>query len=204
MQTFLPYASFTKSAKSLDGRRLNKQCLEAMQLLKLAEKLDAGEAVISNNNYTKHPAFLMWRGFELSLWHYANAVFDEFARRHKGTQHAWHRLLFDLCYYQPTLDAPKPAWLGDNTVHSNHRARLLMKGELDVLVGRIKQAEKQGVEIVLNRRLKYVRSYTLESLIAVNKQLDEADIPRTPNFYKRFGWSEKMTDKNYWPCTHSC
>lgn len=199
MQTFLPYSSYIKSARVLDGRRLNKQCLEASQLLVLCDKVDSGVDV-SKNNYAKHPAFLMWRGFELSLWRYAEAMFNEFRRRHKGIQHARHGLLYELCYYQPKLNAPKPGWVGDNTLHANHRARLLMKGELDVLAYRVKQATRLGVEIILDRRIKYVRNYTLESLIAVNKQLDEAGIEGPSNHYKRFGWSEAMTDKNYWPC----
>ena len=32
MQTFMPYASFTQTAKVLDYRRLNKQKLEAFQI----------------------------------------------------------------------------------------------------------------------------------------------------------------------------
>jgi len=35
MQTFLPYASFAKSAACLDNRRLGKQRVEAMQILKI-------------------------------------------------------------------------------------------------------------------------------------------------------------------------
>ena len=202
MQTFLPYANYRESAKVLDNRRLNKQCLEASQMLVLAERLDSAEEV--KNNYVHHPAFLMWRGFELSLTRYAFAMFDEFARRHDGRQHASHQLLFDLCYYQPKLDAPKPSWVGDNKLHANHRARLLMKGELDSLVARVKAAQKQGIEITLDRGLKYARNYTLESVVAILKQLDAAGIEGSPNHYKRFGWSEKMTDKNYWPCTSGC
>lgn len=200
MQTFLPYASFTKSAKVLDGRRLNKQCLEASQLLLLAEKLDLGQEV--RNNYVKHPAFLMWRGFELCLWRYANAMFCEYVHRHRGVQHARHHLLFNMLYYQPTLAVPKPPWLGDNVVHGNHRARLLMKGAVDVLVRRVKLATTLGTEITLDRGLKYARNYSLANFATIDEQLDKADIPRFANHYSQFGWSEAMTDKNYWPCTH--
>ena len=37
MQTFLPYADFERSAKSLDYKRLGKQRVEAMQLIKAIE-----------------------------------------------------------------------------------------------------------------------------------------------------------------------
>ena len=35
MQTFLPYSSFTESAKILDWRRLGKQRVEGMQIIKV-------------------------------------------------------------------------------------------------------------------------------------------------------------------------
>jgi len=64
MQTFLPYKNYTKSAKALDNKRLNKQILEGYQILK----------VLSNNDpkaaWRNHPAVKMWRGHENSLWDY--------------------------------------------------------------------------------------------------------------------------------------
>lgn len=47
MQTFLPYPNFTASAATLDDRRLNKQVVEAWQIL---------TGRVPNRN---HPACLM-------------------------------------------------------------------------------------------------------------------------------------------------
>ena len=52
MQTFLPYDDFVKSAKVLDYRRLGKQRVEAMQLLK---------AISGQGGWRNHPAALMWK-----------------------------------------------------------------------------------------------------------------------------------------------
>ena len=52
MQTFLPYRSFSFSAGILDSRRLNKQIVEAYQII---------TGRVPNKN---HPACLMWKGHE--------------------------------------------------------------------------------------------------------------------------------------------
>lgn len=54
MQTFLPYPSFRESAKCLDNKRLGKQRVECIQIIK----------AINNPKYgwQNHPAVKMWRG----------------------------------------------------------------------------------------------------------------------------------------------
>lgn len=59
MQTFLPFASFIHSVECLDDKRLNKQIVEAYQILM---------GRVPNAN---HPACLMWRGYEHYLREYA-------------------------------------------------------------------------------------------------------------------------------------
>jgi hypothetical protein len=83
MQTFLtiPTTDFTKIAESLDRLRLNKQALEAWQLLMTNLSLDP------DNNYRKpkawynHPAAVMWKGYEVSLYYYIKAMTDEWIKR---------------------------------------------------------------------------------------------------------------------------
>lgn len=62
MQTFLPYASFSESAKVLDDKRLNKQIVEAYQILKAITLPDYG--------WQNHPVVNMWRENELALLSY--------------------------------------------------------------------------------------------------------------------------------------
>ena len=52
MQTFLPYKSFVKSAQCLDNKRLGKQRVEAMQILK--------SIYIEDYGWKNHPATKMW------------------------------------------------------------------------------------------------------------------------------------------------
>lgn len=75
MQTFLPFKSFAKSAKALDNKRLNKQVLEAYQILKVLNNPDPHAA------WRNHPAVKMWRGYEKLFWNYILEMVLEANRR---------------------------------------------------------------------------------------------------------------------------
>lgn len=75
MQTFLPYKDFTKSAKALDNKRLNKQVLECYQILRVLSNPDP------KAGWRNHPAVKMWRGHEKSLWSYAMTMLFEASSR---------------------------------------------------------------------------------------------------------------------------
>ena len=48
MQTFLPYAGFDRTARALDPRRLGKQRVEALQMLR--------RQLVPNYGWRHHPA----------------------------------------------------------------------------------------------------------------------------------------------------
>jgi hypothetical protein len=75
MQTFLPYKDFTKSAKALDSKRLNKQILEGYQILKVLGNPDPRAA------WRNHPAVKMWRGHEFALFEYVATMVVEAQKR---------------------------------------------------------------------------------------------------------------------------
>ena len=113
MQTFLPYSDFAESAKCLDRKRLGKQRVECLQILKALTEPGYG--------WQHHPAVAMWRGHEHCLADYGIAIC-----------HAWRRLGYaDTCTVKIMLhqdvNAPPPSWLGDERLHASHRAALLSK-----------------------------------------------------------------------------
>ena len=115
MQTFLPYSDFTKSAECLDNKRLWKQVLEADGILKLMWGYNKG--------YRNHPITKMWDGYSDALVYYRNECVREWLKR---------RLFFgDTMYIFDTTPTPKqsskPLWLGNERLHSSHRAALLKK-----------------------------------------------------------------------------
>ena len=110
MNTFLPFADFAKSAQTLDRARLGKQRVEAYQLLL--------------GQWSKHPASKMWKGYEAALAFYGYTICLEWIKRgYKDT--CWDKLSHALIHHVETLDAPP--WLGDERLHSSHRAALLHK-----------------------------------------------------------------------------
>lgn len=73
MQTFLPYPDFVASAKALDNKRLGKQRVETLQLLKSLTLPDYG--------WKNHPASKMWRGYKTALVLYGVTICQEWIRR---------------------------------------------------------------------------------------------------------------------------
>ena len=114
MMTFLPFASFAESARSLDMRRLQNQRTEARFVL---EWLERSGPYFDMSDYG---AARMWQGFRDALAMYYNAMLEEYERRGKTNG--------------PTLPRAKvpatvqmPPWVGDERFHSSHRAVLIQK-----------------------------------------------------------------------------
>jgi hypothetical protein len=114
MQTFLTYPSFTKTAKSLDYRRLGKQRVECYQILKALSDPDYG--------WQNHPAVKMWKDYRNALVEYGIAMCDEWiSRGYKDTCREKIRDFYP--YHKP---APRPHWLTDEFIRS-HRSNLIRK-----------------------------------------------------------------------------
>ena len=127
MQTFLPYPDFERSARVLDRKRLGKQRVETIQVVRALTRPGYG--------WGNHPAVLMWSGFEEALGRYGFACCK-----------AWTELGFgDTCALtiatdlravgiesvrtQAVLAAEDglPPWLGQEAVHRSHRSALVRK-----------------------------------------------------------------------------
>jgi hypothetical protein len=86
MQTFLPVASFEKTAQMLDRQRLNKQALEAWQIMMTNLKLDPQGEFREPKGWYHHPAALMWKGHDMALLEYIRAMVTEWwGRGYKST-----------------------------------------------------------------------------------------------------------------------
>jgi hypothetical protein len=123
MQTFLPHADFAATAEALDDRRLGKQRVETLQIARALTRPTYG--------WQRHPAVLMWAGYEEALGAYGQAVCDEWVRRrHADTCAAKIRDDLGLTARpQAELAAAGalPPWLGDEALHRSHRSALVRK-----------------------------------------------------------------------------
>lgn len=123
MQTFLPYPAFRASAAVLDDRRLGKQRVEALQVLRALH--------LDGYGWAAHPAVRMWQGHGRALVAYGLAVTAEWlARGHRDTTRA---LIAEFAAPAAAVDADhlepgeRPPWLGTEALHRSHRSALVRK-----------------------------------------------------------------------------
>ncbi|MCU1688740.1 MAG: hypothetical protein JWN20_668 [Jatrophihabitantaceae bacterium] len=127
MQTFLPYTGFEQSARALDTKRLGKQRVEVIQIVRAL--------VWPKYAWKNHPATLMWKGHEEALGRYGLTMCAVWCERGFADTCA-ATIAFDLAESgvaairsEPELIAAgaMPTWLGDEALHLSHRSSLLAK-----------------------------------------------------------------------------
>lgn len=131
MQTFLTTSNFATTAQHLDNKRLNKQALEAWQIMMTNLCLNPAGEHRQPKGWYNHPASRMWRGYETTLMEYIDAMCTEWvARGYKTTiadkAHATLQIALDR-QLTPTTKIT-PTWfdqLPEITV--THRTALLCK-----------------------------------------------------------------------------
>ncbi|MBB2987768.1 MSMEG_6728 family protein [Terracoccus luteus] len=127
MQTFVPHVDFERSARALDVKRLGKQRVEVIQIVRAL--------TVPGYAWKNHPAVLMWRGHEEALGRYGLVMCD-----------VWVDLGFDdTCaativddlatagispvrtYDELAAAGALPPWLFDDDVRRSHRSALVRK-----------------------------------------------------------------------------
>ncbi|MFV2172465.1 MSMEG_6728 family protein [Actinomadura sp. LOL_016] len=128
MQTFLPYADFAASARVLDLRRLGKQRVEALQVLR--------GLTVPGYGWRHHPAVRMWTGYEEALVRYGLEICHRWCSLgHRDTCAAslTSGLLDATGVQQPRSQedlagaGALPPWLGDPELHLSHQSALIRK-----------------------------------------------------------------------------
>jgi len=128
VQTFLPYPDFRSTARVLDQRRLGKQRVEALQVLRGLIRPGYG--------WRHHPAVKMWAGYEEALVRYGLDICAEWCSAGRADTCA-DTLVADLAArcgltlvrrQDELAEAGElPPWLGREDVHRSHRSSLLRK-----------------------------------------------------------------------------
>jgi hypothetical protein len=124
MQTFLPVADFTESARLLDNPRLGKQRVECLQVLRALELPDYG--------WANHPVVAMWRGHTPGLVVYALAMVRVW--RERGFADSTEALIAEFAPDAAAMTQAEaaaagllPSWVGNEELHLSHRSNLLAK-----------------------------------------------------------------------------
>jgi Pyrimidine dimer DNA glycosylase len=128
MQTFLPYSAFADSAHVLDTRRLGKQRVEVIQVLRAL--------TVPGYGWRHHPAAAMWAGYEEALVRYGLDICAAWCEAGNADTCA-ATLVEDLTRTigqvsvrtQPDLATAGelPPWLGDPAFHRSHQSALVRK-----------------------------------------------------------------------------
>ncbi|GAB3596207.1 hypothetical protein GCM10027446_22700 [Angustibacter peucedani] len=124
MQTFVPWADLAGSAAVLDDRRLGKQRVETLQVLRALTLPDYG--------WARHPAVSMWRGAVSGLVGYGLACVEAWTSR--GYADSTRALITEFAPDVVGLGQGDladhgllPDWFGDDAVHASHRDALVRK-----------------------------------------------------------------------------
>ena len=144
MQTFLPFESFSESAKVLDSRRLNKQCVECIQILAIICRKRGWMPIEykegkPRKGFWNHPAVRMWEATPWPLLKYFEACVFEAKHRKIETTTYWlyvHKYA-DLISRNQSYSRHSSAqynahlyhvpWLGDAEFHEAHQSNLVRK-----------------------------------------------------------------------------
>ncbi|HYH35170.1 MAG TPA: MSMEG_6728 family protein [Nocardioides sp.] len=127
MQTFLPYPDFEASARVLDAKRLGKQRVECLQVLR--------GLTIPTYGWRHHPAVKMWRGHEEALGRYALTCcevwvelgFGDTCAATIGADLAGAGVTHVRSQSELAASGALPPWLGEEEFHRSHRSALVRK-----------------------------------------------------------------------------
>jgi hypothetical protein len=127
MQTFTPYSDFEESLRVLDLKRLGKQRVEVIQIVRAL--------TVPGYAWSSHPAVLMWKGYEEALGRYGLTACEVWIERGFGDSCA-ATIAADLraagitqirSYEELAANDALPPWLFDEAVQLSHRSSLLRK-----------------------------------------------------------------------------
>lgn len=128
VQTFLPYPDFRATAVVLDVRRLGKQRVETLQVLRAL--------TVPGHGWRNHPAVRMWTGYEEALTRYGLVICERWVRGGRRDTVAG-TLRTDLAGATGRVvvraqgllaaEGELPPWLGDEAFHRSHRSALVRK-----------------------------------------------------------------------------
>lgn len=127
MQTFLPYRDFEASARVLDAKRLGKQRVEVIQIVRAL--------TVPGYAWKQHPAVLMWQGYEEGLGRYGLVMCDVWLELGFGDTCAG-TISSDLAAFgigqirseaELAAAGALPSWLDDASVLESHQSALVRK-----------------------------------------------------------------------------
>ncbi len=117
VNTFLPFPDYKKVARTLDTKRLGKQRVEGLQILKANLGMTKG--------WVNHPAAVMWRGHEGLLSIYILSMCSGWVAL--GYKDSVADQVTELMKHLPADSYTNPWWMGNEEFHTSHQSNLQRK-----------------------------------------------------------------------------
>ena len=127
MQTFTPYSDFEATARALDTKRLGKQRVEVIQIVRAL--------TVPGYAWSSHPAVLMWKGYEEALGRYGLTMCAVWTERGFGDT-CTGTIIQDLRTFgidsirhvgELAAAGALPSWLLDPELLRSHQSALVRK-----------------------------------------------------------------------------
>jgi hypothetical protein len=127
MQTFTPYSDFEATARALDTKRLGKQRVEVIQIVRAL--------TVPGYAWASHPAVLMWKGYAEALGRYGLTMCEVWTERGFGDTCAG-TIIQDLWTFgiesvrgvgELAAAGALPSWLFDPELLRSHQSALVRK-----------------------------------------------------------------------------
>lgn len=178
--TWLPYSDFLKIFECLDDYRLGRQMFEAGVVL------DHLVGRAKDTMWKRHASTRMWHGYHSALGFYTSMAVREMHVRGYATMRVapydfYHDYTTATLHYAahefvPLNEIEYPPWLGDERLHSSHRAGLLaLEPKFYAQHG---WTEDPKTEVLYPEGINdgYVDSYSkprqIDALVTINAQMD--------------------------------
>lgn len=217
MNTFLPHHptlddntgqwSFSNTAEVLDKKHLNKQSLEASQILDIL----CGK--YADGRYNHHPAVLQWKGHEWVLLDYLTDICLE-CRSRKMKNTIFDRVTGYNMFIPHNSSMELPEWMNRLDFFASHRSRLLFKGRCDSALQSLKETVQLPKDITLRFWLisgnstidisnEYVKKKQMQirDIEQIEDYLFKLRVNISPNFYSQYKWTEPDNIPYVWPVT---
>lgn len=195
MNVFLPYRSFEQSARCLDFKRLNKQIVEAYQILNSISKGPGAK-------WRNHPATRMFEQHVSALIDYG-FICCSVAEERTQKRCKLYKWFQDNLYTFGKVEYPQ--WLEDDSIfskiQSGYRSNLLRKGRADAVCATIKSFLKiRSINTWLkNSGFPEKTMLKLPDIVKLEQFCTERSLEIHPNYYKSYGWSEPDSLPYVWP-----
>lgn len=178
----MPLPDFHETVQCLDKRRLNKQRLEAIQILETLNKPQDEKG----KGWSNHPAVLMWNGYTEALIDYGLACVEQAAIKGFRPGDLGNRLI----RFSFGDEIVMPHWMGNEAFHASHRAALLRKGLEDTTFNIFKQNPPKYSERFQFPLLK--RDWKPIHYTEFWKRFFKPE----KTHYTQFGWTEEPAEPN--------